>query len=226
MGRFHGSDALAMLACPQFSLFHVPANSTGASLRSVPNLSNNISSRERVSTFTESSFLRGSPPVLIFILGLLGRRRPAHISRLVMPIVVDAVDGVFRPWRIADVLIERLKGWKQKLDSSVSVIPLFKRSVSLQSLLNVIPSPVDFRSGLPVFCAGFFAPFFPQASTTAAGFWEVTHKHLFPDYAGIATITSAEPTNGSVWSIFCSFDDSPATESLTGQIYRKRHGGI
>lgn len=79
------------------------------------------------------------------VLPLLPSGGPADVSRRVMTIVIDAFNGIFRSRRIANILVERLKRWKQKFDSSIKVIPFFGRSIALQALFDVVPSPVDLR---------------------------------------------------------------------------------
>jgi len=157
--------------------------------------------------------------------------RPAAIAGFVVPVIVDAVNGVFRGWRVTHVAVKGIKGiepFRPHRDPSIPIVNLGQliRTTALRafriahSVLHVLPSAPDLSSPLAMFMAAFFHDFSMQA---AAALRSPIDQRLLPRNGFVSAIAAATPTDSAIRGIRRSLNHGQSSESLTRQIFHWRH---
>jgi hypothetical protein len=96
---------------------------------------------ERMPTFAVSSL-----PALV-VLRLFRTSSPATIARFIVSLVINAINGVFRGWRVTHVAVKRIKGIEPLFahrDRSIVAMSLVLSVAN--TILSILPRSPDFRA--------------------------------------------------------------------------------
>lgn len=154
---------------------------------------------------------------LTSVVNLLIRRSPSHVARLVVAVIVDAVNAIFRPRSFADIFKKCLKGVFPAIahrNPTPSVILVGFLVLVVASSLDSKPSDMHggMRASVPQFpCTLPFAC--KAAATNADTFFQIASF----DGAGNTTVAFADPSSRANAD---EFDYCPPTESLSGEVLK------
>jgi len=157
-----------------------------------------------------------------FVPLLLTASSPADIARYVVTVIVDSIQGIFWPRRVADVGIKGFKGvhpFCVNFDTTILIITLVTWMSAISDPgLHGLPSTVDFHSAhtmrLPASAVSLTA-------TTAGG---GSSQETLPPRAGfISAIALAKPTGITAFTIRQALDNNQHTKTLTCQIFESTH---
>lgn len=187
--------------------------------------------RARISTNSVSLLKRQTTFVTTFITGLLFRRSPTNIARLVMTILVrPAVDALIRR-SFASMRKKRLVVWETNFNTlSAVVLPILRIWIGATAQ-HINPSSISFRpspaSGMPM-CKGFGSSKLDQTLMQIAATRQgsSTSQSVTTNSGLLTAIADAKPPN--TFGIFRSvaLKNSQSTKAARCEINKLGHASL